>query len=145
MSVERQAVAIFCDDVRQEVNGKLSFMGCYAGVMEVASFPSIAPKLVVFVRASTVASKPFKRLTVRVLNGDELVGEGDVPSSAMVGRAQKRKGVAAEEQLDLEVHVQLAFAPFSIMHPCTLRAYVETDDGEMSAGRLVIRARASNV
>ncbi|HVK51284.1 MAG TPA: hypothetical protein VM469_06060 [Pseudoxanthomonas sp.] len=145
MSGERQAVAIFCDDVRQEVNGKLSFMGCYAGVMEVASFPLIAPKLVVFVRASTMASKPFKRLTVRVLNGDELVGEGDVPSGAIAKGAQRRKGVTAEEQLDLEVHVHLVFAPLSIMHPCTLRAYVETEDGEMSAGRLVVRARASNV
>jgi hypothetical protein len=31
----------FCDDIRQEVNGKLLFIGCYSGVMNVSQFPFV--------------------------------------------------------------------------------------------------------
>ena len=41
---------IFCDDVRQEIGGKLSFMGVYDDKMLVPSFPSIVTSLNVVVK-----------------------------------------------------------------------------------------------
>lgn len=35
--------AIFCDDVRQEVNGKFLLVGCYSRVALVTSFPTKMP------------------------------------------------------------------------------------------------------
>jgi hypothetical protein len=37
--MRRSITAIFCDDVRQELNGKYILIGAYAGVMTVPSFP----------------------------------------------------------------------------------------------------------
>jgi hypothetical protein len=41
--------SLFCDDVRQEVGGKLSYIGVYFGAMFVQSFPVTFPKFVVSV------------------------------------------------------------------------------------------------
>src|ERR1700730_6660205 len=41
------AVSIFCDDIRQEIGGKLSFMGVYYGAMYVPQFPINLPKFCV--------------------------------------------------------------------------------------------------
>src|SRR5271165_3565530 len=35
---------IFCDDIRAEVDGKVSFIGSYNGLMYVPSFPVTVPK-----------------------------------------------------------------------------------------------------
>jgi hypothetical protein len=40
---------IFCDDIRQEVGGKLSYMGVYYGAVYVPSFPISIPKFAVSV------------------------------------------------------------------------------------------------
>lgn len=42
---DRVLHTIFCDDVRNEVGGKLSLMGCYSGELSVPSFPMTLPKL----------------------------------------------------------------------------------------------------
>ena len=46
---------IYCDDIRQEVGGKLSLMGVYNNVMYVQQFPVTLPKF--WVVATFVASK----------------------------------------------------------------------------------------
>jgi hypothetical protein len=45
--------AIFCDDIREEVAGKFSLIGCYAGDMQFTNvvFPIGIPKLAIFVLA----------------------------------------------------------------------------------------------
>jgi hypothetical protein len=37
----------FCDDIRHEINGKISFIGCYSQVLLVPSFPFRLPKICV--------------------------------------------------------------------------------------------------
>jgi hypothetical protein len=46
--MKRHGYSIFCDDIRNEVGGKLSFIGCYNAVMFVPSqFPCLLPKFCV--------------------------------------------------------------------------------------------------
>ncbi|WP_134188295.1 MULTISPECIES: hypothetical protein [unclassified Methylosinus] len=43
--MEPTGYTIFCDDIRSEVGGKISLIGCYSGVMLVSGhFPIIIPK-----------------------------------------------------------------------------------------------------
>jgi hypothetical protein len=43
--MERYGYSIFCDDIRNEPGGKLSFVGCYNAVMLTAPrFPIVLPK-----------------------------------------------------------------------------------------------------
>ena len=41
---EPVAMTIFCDDVRNEIGGKFSYIGIYTGGMEVPAFPAALPK-----------------------------------------------------------------------------------------------------
>lgn len=46
--MERYGYCIFCDDIRNEPGGKLSFIGCYNAVMFVGrEFPLALPKFCV--------------------------------------------------------------------------------------------------
>jgi hypothetical protein len=37
---------VFCDDIREEVNGKISLIGCYAGSLRfLGPFPAVQPRL----------------------------------------------------------------------------------------------------
>ena len=39
-------LTIFCDDIRSEIDGKISLIGCYTGRMMIGGeFPVILPKL----------------------------------------------------------------------------------------------------
>jgi hypothetical protein len=41
---EAYGYTIFCDDIRAEVGGKLTYVGCYAGTMFLPTFPFTMPK-----------------------------------------------------------------------------------------------------
>jgi len=45
MSISFNCTSIFCDDIRHEVNGKISLMGIYGNDMYVPVFPITLPKI----------------------------------------------------------------------------------------------------
>ena len=71
--MDRYGYSIFCDDIRNEAGGKLSFVGCYNGVIFISGqFPLVLPKLCVHTHVFSPASKPFNSLVVRCyLPGDD--------------------------------------------------------------------------
>ncbi len=75
MTHHRTVIAQFCDDVRQEIGNKFSLMGCYGTDLYVPSFPITLPKLCVFVHVRTPREQPFRRLTLRLMRGAEVLSE----------------------------------------------------------------------
>jgi hypothetical protein len=71
--MDRYGYSIFCDDIRNEPGGKLSFVGCYNGVIFISGqFPLVLPKLCVHTHILSPASRPFNSILVRCyLPGDE--------------------------------------------------------------------------
>jgi hypothetical protein len=71
--MNRYGYSIFCDDIRNEAGGKLSFIGCYNGVIFISGrFPLVLPKLCVHTHIFSPASQPFNSIMVRCyLPGDE--------------------------------------------------------------------------
>nr|WP_223960418.1 hypothetical protein [Burkholderia diffusa] len=69
---ERSVSALFCDDIRHEVGGKVSLIGVYQHVALVPTFPARQGKLAVFVTCNSPKSKPFKRLTVKIYRDDNI-------------------------------------------------------------------------
>ena len=63
----RYVHATYCDDIRQEVGGKLTLVGVYNGSLLVPSFPVVLPKLCLALQVVTAVSEPLKDLTFRVL------------------------------------------------------------------------------
>lgn len=64
--MERYGYSVFCDDIRVEADGKLSFMGCYNGVMFVShSFPVVLPKFCVHLHVLSPADQPYSSILAR--------------------------------------------------------------------------------
>jgi hypothetical protein len=68
-------LVIFCDDIREEVGGKVTLAGCYGNDMRFTgvSFPIIIPKLAIYVMARLPLDQPFPPLQLHVY----FPGDGD--------------------------------------------------------------------
>ena len=71
--MNRYGYSIFCDDIRNEAGGKLSFIGCYNGIILISGqFPLVLPKLCVHIHVLSPASQPFGSIVTRCyLPGDD--------------------------------------------------------------------------
>ena len=138
MNEGRFTTTLFCDDVRQEVGNKLSFIGVYnGGQLLIEGIPGILPKLCAHTVAQTPIDKPFRSLSFKAYLGEELLGLVDVPQSDLE-RIQRQvpSGVDARA---VAVGTIFAFSPFVIAEATVLRIVVTTEEGELPPNRLWIR------
>ena len=70
---DRYVHALWCDDIRQEIGNKPSFMGVYINGMTVPSPPIMLHKLSVYVWAFTPKDKPFKTISIKIIRDDGFV------------------------------------------------------------------------
>ena len=114
----------YCDDIRQEVGGKLSLIGVYNGVMYVPQFPATLPKL--WIKATYVCNHddPPKSLKMRVYKDNEPMVDLDALPEYLEQLANAREsGVPLPEgtQKVLSSHAQVCLSPLVLDAPCTLR------------------------
>lgn len=133
--------AIFCDDIRLERGSKHSLMGCYAGELILDSLPSVLPKLCVQVSVTWPVEEPCKWANVRAKLGDDLIAELKVTNDDIQRVIEAVDRVEISDVTLMSFATQLVFSPLPIAHETELKITVETDEGEMKAGRLKIRAR----
>ena len=133
MSITRHLEVIFCDDIREEVGNKISFMGVYSADLTVPVLPIVLNKLCIVVRAITNNSDPFESLNVSVLQGDdsaELINTGPI-ALPVVNPDSKESSLQV---------VQLTFmlTPFQIDKETTIRVVATTEREELSGANLRI-------
>lgn len=141
MNANRNAMTLFCDDVRVEIGGKLSFIGTYVGgSLVVDKIPVSLPKLFAYVTVSTPIERPFKSLTFKALLGTEAIGSVSIPPDVLA-RTNEQFQAAAETQDVKRILASsvLAFIPLVLLKAGRLRTVVETEEGEIRAGRLQIQ------
>ncbi|WP_449302458.1 DUF6941 family protein [Pseudoxanthomonas mexicana] len=138
MKIQRAIGGIFCDDIREEVNGKISLIGCYTGGMQVTEFPATLPKLCVLVRLICSAHEPPKTIVFRVLRDDEELLKGELPEEAMPPLAP----ADADESAMGMVHGQFILSPFELTGPCTVRVRAIVDGQEIRGLSLPISLHA---
>lgn len=134
-NADRFVHAIFCDDMRQEMGNKVSFMGCYQGELFVPFAPVALPKLCVFVTVSTPIERPLKSLTIRVDQGDNTIANIETPGSDWAQSIPPAPEVATR----LLASVGVMLSPFAITEPGDIRVVVTTEEGEMLGPRLRIK------
>jgi hypothetical protein len=128
----------FCDDIRQEVGNKLSLIGCYPGTIQVERLPAMLPKLCAMVKVYTPLERPFTRLAVRIVRGEQTLAELRFPPENLVSALD----VPAANPWHM-VSAGLVMAPFHVEAPCTLCVEAETEEGILHGGLTWISARAS--
>lgn len=132
--MKRFAHAIFCDDIRQELGGKFTFVGVYGANLLVPRFPTVLPKLCVVVNMATPSDQPFEALKFRVLKGDDTIAEGDFGN---IAKAADELSNASHERV-MRVVTHAIFSPFKVDASGLVRVQILTEDGEIEAGSLQI-------
>lgn len=134
-NAERLLTAIYCDDIRQELGGKRSFMGCYEREMTVRESPLVLPKFCIYATLHTPLGRPLKALTLRVLLDDEEIGRKEAPAEILQSKPDGADSALAWQSFS----TALIFSPFIIEGKKILRVVAETEEGEMSSQRLRIK------
>ncbi|WP_295433096.1 hypothetical protein [uncultured Thiodictyon sp.] len=135
--ISRHIETLFCDDIRHEVGGKLSFIGVYSGGLIVPAFPVTLPKLCLSVRIVTPTGEPLSSLTLRiwkddkilqemVLAEDQLAAASSDATDEMIGEQQKNGVRVSVSQ------VLLVFSPIQFDEPCVLKVRAQTETGELA-------------
>ncbi len=138
--IARHVEILFCDDIRHEINGKLSYIGVYSGTLFVPVFPVTLPKLCISVKIVTPANEPLRSLTLRVLKDDEILQEIVFDKEQLVSASEVLVELSDEERR-LRVQMPqflLAFSPLHLDKACTLRVRALADHEELRGVGLII-------
>lgn len=131
---------IFCDDIRHETTGKVTYVGSYGTHMFVQSVPAIIPKICCAVTFRE-AMDSFGKVTIRAIQeiGDEEtvlaqleyeINPGDVPETPSDEPFMMREGRFFFEM-----------SPFAIGGPGKLKVRAFRDDIEIRLGALIIEVK----
>lgn len=135
-NANRFLTAIFCDDIRQEIGGKLSFMGCYQGELIVPMTPVVLPKLCLYATIWTPKDRPFKSLMLRVVQDDDKeLARLEIPEEGLAEVSL----ILDETATQKIVSTAIVFSPFAIEKPTSLRLMATTEEGEIIGPRLLIK------
>lgn len=138
--IDRHVETIFCDDIRQEINGKISYIGVYSGYLFVQQFPVTLPKLCVDIKVVSIGDHPLRSLKLQILKNDETFQ--DVPiDSSIFEKISKPPGESNSDNLSNRLQVvafQLIFSPLQIDAPCVLKVIADTEEGTFRGPGLTI-------
>ena len=145
--MERFGYSIFCDDIRNEIGGKLSFVGCYNAIMFVsAQFPLTLPKFCIHMHILSSADRPFRSIIARCYIPDEEdpVVEDTIQTPDTVAQVSLLADIERniKEPRYIAASASLILAPLRIQAPGLIRARALIDGGpeETKLGSLRIES-----
>lgn len=138
--------AIFCDDVRQEVSGKISVIGMYTGEMTAygATPLSVATFCVLIVYREEPPKEP-KTIELKILKegtSSEVIFSGEVEIPALTSELDLAPAQENDAQHFLEVMTVARFSPLVLTEPCKIRVRAYADDHEIRLGTLNVKIGA---
>lgn len=139
----RYGYSIFCDDIRNEIGGKLSFIGCYNSVMFIPSeFPFTLPKFCVHFHILSPASLPFRTILARCYAPGEVepIASERIDPPAQIEQ-QRLIGELGDEYTAPKLIVaaaSLIFTPLKIRGPglISIRTLLDDESEELKIGSL---------
>jgi hypothetical protein len=132
----RFAHAVYCDDIRNEVNGKHSLMGIFGNLMYLGAFPAMLPKLCAVITACTTIDRPFDSITFTGTMDGTVVFEMGLDKDQI---EQTRKGGGLiEGPKGFEVKAMIVMSPLHIAGPTKLEITVLADGEKIPCNGLQI-------
>lgn len=122
--------ATYCDDIRHEEGGKLSFIGVYHGFLFTNQFPLRLPKFAIYLTLATPLECPFEEGYIRLYKDEGVLRENALDSKIISKSTEAINDLPEDEIGDrlMVLNAIYTFAPFEIMEPCLLRVRYETDN-----------------
>lgn len=137
ISRPRYIHSLYCDDVRMEVGGKMSFVGVYQGQLIIHhNGPVTLPKLCIVATAQTPKEQPFERLLIKLLQDDVVVQELETPLDVL--SASIKMSDSDDKSVFHNYGLIITLQPFNIMKNCVLRIRAETESEELMASGLQV-------
>lgn len=145
LPTEPFGTTIFCDEIRQEVNGKLMFLGVYQSEM---IFKNPFPQTVGRLAACAIYTEPLSMEAAPIkLRADLIEGEaGDGATATSIFRIEfgSRPAAAAHQDSSIAtLNFLVDMPPFTVKAPSLLRLYVERGERRLQIGTLKINARSA--
>jgi hypothetical protein len=131
----RSAIAVFCDDVREEKSDQKTIVGSYPPELVVDEFPYTFPKLCAYSQFSSSTDEPIKRFNFKVYQDDDLILDHPAPDK-FVEDSYNRSIAGGRPSFFLFTSIELV--GFEIDKPCTFYAVAEVDGVEHEAARLAV-------
>ena len=143
---ERHVETLFCDDIRQEVAGKVSFIGVYSSNLLVQDFPVVLPKLCLAIKLVAAADDQMDRIRLQVLKDEETLREIVVDEQQLAAASDSAEDDPHETPSHRFQVTQffVVFSPMRFESPCTLRVRVQLDDEELLGVGLAIAKLADD-
>lgn len=133
----RYVHTIFCEDLRQEIAGKKSYIGVYGTELYVQKFPTIVPKLVIDINVVTEKENPFQHIHIDIFLLSKRIGDIDLPSEELKTLFNANKSHPDTTRAMLQLNTTLV--PFVIEGPGLLEVIVTADGQELPKSRLILR------
>lgn len=135
----RHLDVIYCDDIRNEVGNKFSFMGIYTRELTIPSAPLLLPRLCIAVKVVTDIDDPFESLVVRVVkikDGEEteLLSTGLLPMPSLTDLPARDGDTTC-----MLLQMQFVLSPFQIEEEATIRVKATTEREELLGAALHLR------
>lgn len=144
-------LTIFCDDIRQEVGGKYSLVGCYGGELVVVSDgKAILPKLCASINIRIPTDYEFQEITLEITKtiGDnkQALFKTSISFEEIKSNAPENKrseGVTTEENV-LDLRMPWIISPFEVGEDCLLKVQAYIDGDCLKLGALKISLQSPN-
>jgi hypothetical protein len=142
---EAYGVTIFCDDIRHEIAGKLTLVGCYLAEMNFNSpAPGFLPTFAALVNIRIPMSVEFKKLTLRIIKESDGEIEELFKADANISSEEKERSGASEKDGPsapklATITLPVKWSPMEFSKPglIKVRGYLD-DDSEIQAGALKV-------
>lgn len=141
--IARHVETIFCDDIRHEIGGKISYIGVYAGTLFVPEFPATLSKLCLSVKVVAPGDEPLRSLSLRILKNEDTLQDIAVGEEQLADAYGSRDDTA-DGSGTTSVRVaqfMVVFSPILFDEPCTLRVQATTESGVLIGVALKVGAQ----
>ncbi len=128
--------AIFCDDIRFELQNKLSLMGIYYGSITPEALPTYLARFCAHAVAVTPVERPFRQVDLQLLLNDVVVQEMSVPPEALV--MDPEKSLLPTPSRLAAFGGNLVVSPLYLSEPGVISVRAITEEGILTGPRLPV-------
>ncbi len=138
MSTERNIFCMFADDIRHEVNGKISLIGMYQGGMNIgSSLPAVLPQLVITAYINTPVDHPFKEISIDLRLNEQVLQTLSPPPEAVQDMQDSTPPFADTRMITMMMVLKLQ--PFNVTEEGRLFVRAKIDGDVLEGNALRIR------
>lgn len=133
--MKRYAHAIYCDDIRNEIGGKMTLVGIYSGQLLAAAVPCTLPKLCLVLTLSTAKDEPFKSISITGKFSENEVFRMEL-AEEQIEEIRAQAGPPKPDARHYSMQLMAILSPFQLEHAGKLSLEVLADGERLECAGL---------